>query len=183
MTPIRAGEEPALASHLRTLGAGDKSPLAALPYVHFGRWMIIDQLKADWSGAPSPPPRLKSQYLLFSASLTAPADGTYAAELPGSFFRELVARIPAEADAIWRHCVGYPGSSDSDAFVRYLDRSRLETSLFYVGYPDVTVGEVRAAVTARHSLIAFALNHQAEQDPVALQRAYIEESRTWFPST
>lgn len=189
VTPIRAGAEADLAAHIRGLGVGEKSPLAKLPYVHFARWVVIDQLKTDWAGAPDPPPRLKSQYLLFTASLTAPAEknvrpaaSRYANRLPESFLREVHSVIPADADAIWRHCLHYPGISDADAFVRYLACSELETSLFHVGYPDVTVDEVRQALAARDKLIAFAREHQGEQDAAQLQHAYLEEAPTWLPS-
>jgi hypothetical protein len=190
MTPVRAGAERELSAYLNALGVGDESPLAQLPYVHFGRWVLIDQLKTDWPGAPVPLPRLnKSQYLLFTASVTAPAEdhltpteGRYAERLPESFLYELCTRIPADAHAIWRHCLGYPGISDPDAFVRYLARSQLETSLFHVGYADVTVDEVRQALAARDALVAFARDHQNEQDAKKLQQAYLEESPTWFAS-
>jgi hypothetical protein len=182
MTPVRRGEEQALAAHLDGLGGPEQSPLAKLPHVHFGRWVLIDQLKLEWPGVPAPPPRLESQYLYFSASVTAP-DGGYAADLPESFFRDLAARIPKDADAIWRHCVAYPGISDVDAFVRYLAAGQIHTSLFYVGYADVTVDEVRRALAARKNLVTFVLDHQDEENPAALQRAYLEASRKWFRST
>lgn len=189
LTPVRAGAEGELSAQLKGLGVGDESPLAKLPYVHFARWVVIDQLKTDWPGAPVPPPRLESQYLLFTASVTAPAEdhvtpteGRYIQRLPESFLYELCTRIPIDADAIWRHCVGYPGIFDADAIVRYLARSQLETSLFHVGYADVTVDEVRQALAARDALVIFARDHQREPDAEKLQQAYLEESPTWFPS-
>jgi hypothetical protein len=189
LTPVLAGAEGELSAYLNALGVGDESPLAKLPYVHFARWVVIDQLKTAWPGAPIPPPRLKSQYLLFTASVTAPAEdhvtpaeGRYAERLPESFLYELCTRIPANAHSIWRHCVGYPGISEADAFVRYLARSQLETSLFHVGYADVTVDEARLALAARDALVTFARDHQHEQDSEKLQQAYLEESPTWFPS-
>lgn len=188
LTPIRPGAEADLAAHIRGLGVGEKSPLAKLPYVHFARWVVIDQLKTDWPGAPSPPPLLKSQYLLFTASVTAPTEENvkpsekrYSERLPESFLHELRARIPDEVDAIWGHCLGYPGISDAGAFVRYLARSQLETSRFYVGYPDVTVNEVRHALAARGKLVAFVRDHQGEHDAERLQQAYLQESPKWFP--
>ena len=180
LTPIRHGHEAALTKHLKGLQATG-SPLAQLPFVHFGRWMIIDQLKMSWPGAPRRPTRLRSQYLLFTASVTAPSDGTYGRDLPGSFLTELAARIPADADAIWRHCVGYPGVTPVAAFVRYLTKSQLDTLLFHVGYPDVTVEEVRQALAARDGLASFASNHQDEANPASLREAYLKESATWFP--
>jgi len=116
LTPIRSGRERALDTHLRGLPPGSRSPLARLDHVHLGRWLVIDQLRMGWTGAPAPPMRLRSAYLLFTASLTAPDDG-YAQGLPGKFLREMAVRIPADADAVWENCVGYPGAGRPDAFV------------------------------------------------------------------
>jgi hypothetical protein len=187
LTPIRAGAEADLAAHLRDLGQGDESPLAKLPHVHFARWVVIDQLRMDWPGAPRRRSRLKSQHLLFTASMTAPAQPhvtpgrkSYGEQLPESFLHELRARIPADADAVWGHCRGYPGASDPEGFVSYLARGQLDTSFLHVGYPDVTVKEVQQALATREKLVAFARDHQSEQDAAQLQQAYIEESSTWF---
>jgi hypothetical protein len=186
LMPITPGCEGALRAHLEGLDSDD-SPLAKLPYVHFGRWAVIDQLKLGWEGAPGRPSRLNSQYLLFTASMTVPAEEEatreerYLERLPESFLHELRVRIPDEVDAIWRHCHGYPGSSNPDEFVRYLANGRLESSLVYVGYPDVTVDEVRQALAARDSLVTFARDHQGQRDAAELQRAYLKESSTWSP--
>jgi hypothetical protein len=190
LAPIRPGAAQELQAHLHGLGQSEKSPLARLAHVHVGRWVVIDQLKMDWPGAPTPRPRLRSQYLLFTASMTAPAATAQAGRpgrsgdgLPQSFLRELWEHIPQEADAIWRHCLGFPGIEDPDAFVRYLAAGHIETSLFHVGYPDVTVDEVRQALAARDGLIAFARDHAGSSDPLSLQRAYLEESEKWRRST
>jgi hypothetical protein len=151
--------------------------------------VVIPQLRTSWTGAPYPPPRLKSQYLLFTASLTAPAEenvrprgNRYVERLPESFLHELHSRIPNDVDAIWAHCLNYPGIADTEAFVGYLARSQLKTSFFYAGYPDVTVDEVRQALAARDKLVAFARDRQSESDGARLQDAYLKESPTWFPS-
>lgn len=185
LTPITPGAETPLAVELNGLELREFSPLAKLPFVHFGRWVVIDQLRTDWAGAPVPPPRLKSMYLLFSACVTAPAEDAqpemagYAEQLPVSFFREIWSEIPGPAEAIWGHCMNFPGMADRDAFVDYLSRSQVSTSLFHVGAPDVTVPEVRRAIAKRERLVAFALEHQGETDAIALQQAYREESATW----
>jgi hypothetical protein len=148
--------------------------------VHFGRWLVIDRLKMSWPGAPRRPTELHSQYLLFTAALTAPSEGAYLRDLPGSFLAEVAARIPADADAIWGHCVGYPGVTPVGPFVDYLSNSQLDTLLFHVGYADVTVEEVRRALAARDGLAGFARDHQDEASPAVLQEAYLKESATWF---
>lgn len=178
LTPIRAGHGEGLTAHLSDLPMGRESPLARLPYVHFARWLVIDQLKTDWSGAPRDPTRLQSGYLLFTASITGPDSGRYAKELPGSFLREL-AQVPEAADAIWGNCVGYPGSASVDEFVAYFLKSQLDTLLFYLGYPNATVEQVNHALAARDGLMGFARRHQGDDDPARLQQAYVEESATW----
>ena len=189
LTPVHADAAERLRTCLGALGTDAASPLAQLPYVHFARWVVIDQLRSSWQGDPVPPPRLASPYLLFGASMTAPVEDhvtpvedRYVERLPASFLHELCARIPETADAVWGHCVDYPGTSDPRAFVRYLAASQLETVLFHVGCPDVTVDEIRQALAARNAFIGFARDHQGERDPAALQQAYLKESATWFPS-
>lgn len=180
LTPVRAGQESALRDDIAALGIGEDSPLSRLPSVHFARWLLIERLRTDWPGAPVPPPRLRSAYLLFTANVTAP-DDDWSARMPHSFLTELRTRIGPDADTLWGHCLGYPGRGDADAFGRYLAASQVETSLFHVGYPDVTVDQVRARLAARDSLIAFCLEHQDDPDDAAVHRAYLEESSTWFP--
>jgi len=181
LTPIREGCAGGLAAHLADLPMGSESPLAHMPYVHLARWLILDHLKTDWPGAPRRPTRLRSDYLLFTAMITGPATGRYAKDLPGSFLRELLEQIPEEVDAIWGNCVGYPGNGSADEFVAYLTKSQLDTVLFYVGYPDVTVEQVKRAIAARDGLVGFVRRHQDQMDPAQLQRAYHEESATWWP--
>jgi hypothetical protein len=175
LTPIRTGREAELKAHLAGLAV---SPFAELDSVHFARWLVIDQVKLAWPGAPRRRTQLRSQYLVFSASVTAP-DADSARTLPDSFLAEIAERIPVAADAVWGNCVGYPGASSVDAFVGYLRRSLLDTVLFHVGYPDVTVRQVRTALARRDSLVRFIRAHQDVKDPAQLQQLYVAESATW----
>jgi len=181
LTPIQRSLGPDLARHLKGLGIGPESPLARVPSVHFARWLVIDQLKTDWGGAPSPPPRLNSEYLLFTASVTVP-EGEVGRALAW-FLGDLHGRIGPEADRIWRHCVGYPGLEDRDAFVAYLAKSQIETALFHVGYPDVGVDEIRRALAVRDALVTFARDHQGDRDAGRIQDDYLRESEAWLRSS
>jgi len=180
LTPIRGGQEEGLVAQLGNLPMGRESPLARLQYVHLGRWLVIDHLKTEWTGAPRDPTRLRSKYLLFTANVTAPDKSKYGKNLPSSFLRELAGQIPDDADAIWGNCVGYPGSASVEKFVTYLMKSQLDTLLFYVGYPNKTVEEVKRALATQDRLLTFARRHQDENDPARLQEAYLEESATWL---
>lgn len=179
LTPICKGLADNLGAHLRSLPVAEASPLAKLAYVHLGRWLVIDGLKMSWAGSPRRPTRLRSDYLLFTASITGPEDTKYTDELPHSFLVEMAEQIPDAVDAIWGSCVGYPGSTSVVAFAEYLRRSQLDTELFYIGYPNTTVGQVDHALGARDHLVDFVRSHQAETDPALLQQAYLEESKTW----
>lgn len=181
LTPVRKGSEHGLAAHLRGLPTGSASPFSLLDDVHVGRWLVLDDLKKmNLPGEPAHPTHLRSAYLLFTAAVTAPDDHS-ADALPGSLIREIAAKIPDDADAVWGHCVGYPGISPVDPFVAYLAKSQLDTLLFHVGYPNATVEQVRTAIAARDGLVGFVRTHQDETDPATLQQAYLEESRTWLP--
>ena len=174
LTPIRSGREDALREHLRTLAV---SPFADLPDVHVARWLLIDQMKLQWPGAPKRKTRLRSQYLLFSASVTA-ADPQSAQQLPRSFLAAIATTIPRQADAVWGNCVNYPGAARVEEFVSYLERSLLDTLLFHAGYP-ATVTEVRRALALRDGFARFAMANQAVSDPAQLRENFITESAPW----
>ncbi len=181
LTPVRKGSELSLAAHLRALPTGSESPLSRLDEVHLGRWLVLDDLKKmNLPGEPAHPTHLQSAYLLFTATVTA-ADDHSADGLPVSLIREIAGKIPDDADAIWGHCVGYPGLTPVDPFVAYLAESQLDTLLFHVGNPDATVEQVREAIAARDGLVGFVRKYQDEKDPAKLQQAYLEESAAWLP--
>ena len=159
MTPIERDRVDDLRQVLAEFERGPNSPLARVPNVHFARWVVIDQLKTDWEGAPDPPPRLQSAYLLFTADVTAPAGA--AGELPRSFYRD-------------------PGRADDPAFVDYLASSQLGTSLYFAAFPDVTVDEIRHALTVHDGLVTFVQAYQGVRRPDVLQREYLRASNTWF---
>jgi hypothetical protein len=180
LTPIRPGEAAAVARELRRFDADE--PFRRVPEIHCARLLVVDQLKTDWEGVPRPVPRLKSEYLLFTADVTAPAYDGYV--MPGAFLAGMYVRMRSEIDAVWGRCLGFRPGGSPEAFSRYLQRSQLDTSLYYVGYPGVTPREVGDAVRVRRELIEFVRGVPA--DPVwshvrddYLQRA---ERRRWFPS-
>ena len=91
---------------------------------------------------------------------------------------ELCARLPDELDALYRHCVGYPGVRDRRAFAAWLRRGQVAPSFYFGAYADASLGQVLTALDLRERLRAFALATQG-LDAAALQAAY---RRTFGPA-
>ena len=177
ITPISPGRTGELRELVRSYGPGPASPLAKVPDVQFARWVIIDQLRTDWAGAPKPPPRLKSDYLLFSADVTAPA--YRAGSLPDSFFRDLATHTPADVDKVWGHCRRYPGSGDVERFAAYMKQSQITIGLYYAAFPDATVDDINHALHVRAQLGELALTNQHVKSARDLRRAYVKRAASW----
>ena len=175
LAPIREGARADLEALLQRLA--DASPFAAIPSVHLARWLIIDEFKYGWKGAPKNRTQLGSPYLLFTAVVTADDDAS-AELLPDTFLHALLEGSGGEATTVWSHCRGFPGEADVDASVDYLKRSQLDTVLFYVGYPDSTPDDVRHAATGRDLLSSFVRRNQGVE-PAQLKAAYLEEAPAW----
>lgn len=160
LTPILPGREAALRDALDRLPMGAASPLARTGKTHFARWVVIDRLL--YSGPPQRRDTLRSAYLLFSCH--------YDGELE-AYLDDLRALLPAEADAIWGHCVGYPGVAEPEAFKAWLRRDRLDATFYFAPYGEATLPRVLAALELKDKLLAFALAAQGLDAP-ALREAY-----------
>lgn len=119
--------------------------------------------RAGLPGAPPTPRPLRMQYLLFTS--------TFNGEL-GEHLEELRLRAGAETDAIWGHCIGYPGRRRRASFHRYFRHNRLPTTLSFAAYQS-TIVEVRTALEVRDAHIPFAVRAQSLRDE-DLQAAFIE---------
>ena len=162
LTAILPGRTDALREHLEALPPGPESPLAKLEQVHFGRWVIVSGLV--YFGPPQKQEDLKNDYLLFVANVDAPLE---------RFIDAMRERMAGETDAVWGHCVGYPGTGDREAFLRYMRHNQIDALLPFAQY-QATVPEVRDALALRDQLIEFAIRAQ-ELDGTDLQEAYRQE--------
>jgi hypothetical protein len=156
LTAVLPGHLDPLRMHLAGLGTGGSSPLAALRTVHFARWLVIEQ--PVYQGAPQKRDVLRSPYLLFESCFDGDRD---------QHLETMRTTIGAAADAVWSHCVAYPGSQDAAAFV--------DANFCLAAYPKATVQEVRDSLALRQRLIDFAVATQ-DLDAPALLAAYRELS-------
>jgi hypothetical protein len=160
LTAIRDGHEAPLARYLNALQSGDASPLADVARTHFARWVVLGDVVYEGKG---PRDHLKLGQLLFTSNF----DGK---DLD-SYLENLRTGLGPAADEIWGHCCGYPGRDDAAAFVAYMNKHHVESSLFFGAYGDRTVENVKSSLADRRRVIAFALNSQG-MAPAALQAAF-----------
>lgn len=164
LTPVLPGDEPALAADLAGLPRGRSSPFRRLPGTHFARWVVIDGVPSDFPGAPWPPAPLRMHYLLYTSTFNSPVE---------DHVEELRVHLGAEADRVWGHCVGYPGSAAREAFHRYLAHNALRVRQWFPAY-SATVAEVHRALDLRERHIALADRLQRVDDGKELLAGFTE---------
>lgn len=163
-TPIVPGQEEAVRDVLDALGQAEESPLEGVDGLHFSRLQVFSDL-VHQGPSQRHVPRLKSSYLVFTATLDGELD---------AFLDRVRERIPDAADSWWGHCVGYPGSADRDAFVRYLRHNQIKTAFVASPYPDASVDDVREGLALRERVVDFAAGAQG-LDAAELQRRFLGE--------
>ncbi len=160
-TPILAGHEAELRTHLEALAVGPESPLARLDALHLSRIQIIDALVDQ--GPPHRRETLKRSHLLFTSTVDGDLD---------PYLDAICARIGAEADGWWGHCEGYPGTGDRAAFRRWIRAHKVDTNLLAVANPGATVRDVRESLALRERVVDFAADTQG-LDPAALRERFL----------
>ncbi|MCU0428494.1 MAG: hypothetical protein MUF42_00855 [Cytophagaceae bacterium] len=115
-------------------------PFSKLDTIHYCRWFIIDQLRAE-SGAYEPP----------TLAFTSNYDG----EVNGHL-QDLMRLFEKGFDLIYQYCDGYPGASASTADkIKYLLSYQVENRLFWGAMRFYTVKELRMENQLRYALETF----------------------------
>jgi hypothetical protein len=163
LTPILDGHAQELTAHLDALPEGDDSPLARVGRTHLARWVVIDQVKYQGHGQRHRD-SLRNSRLLFTSNLDGDLD---------SYLEALRTGLGEDADAVWGHCVGYPGHRDAAGFARWLKAHEIEAALFFAAYGARTVEQVHDDLAKRARLIEFALGAQG-LEPADLKARFLE---------
>jgi hypothetical protein len=129
--------------------------------LHFLRLHIVRQFVHQGPSQRLDP--LNNSYLVTDASF----DGSFP-----EFVRDICRNAPREADTVYGHCVGYPGTKDADALQRWFQRNRIENGTVLVAYPNSSVADVRAGLEARDRLSEFVADSYS-LDAEALQRKFL----------
>jgi len=163
MTPIEPGEEGQLRAYLEGLDPND-SPLGKLPATHMGRFVIVKDFHNDPSWGQKEE-HLDLQYLIFTSNLDGYID---------RYLDELCEVMAPEAREIWGRCVGCPESAKGAELKAYLKHNQIDCGFFYAAYGTATVPEVKAALTQRDQMIAFATSSQGLR-PEELRQAFVAQ--------
>jgi hypothetical protein len=157
---VVSGREAEAREALAALPVGASSPLAAFPGLHFSRIHVVGDLVFQ---GPQQRHRehLRSPQLVFTSTVD------------GALEPYLDALRPV-ADTWWRFCVGYPGSEDADAFVRWVRGHQIDSSLFASAHPEATVPAVRESLALRERIVDFAIAARG-LGPAELQRRFRDE--------
>ena len=162
VAPIVAGREEDARAAIEALPLGAASPLARLSDLHFSRIHVVSDLVH-----PGPRQRhrdtLRAGQLIFTSTFDGRTLDPYLEEL----------RLQAEPDTWWRHCVGYPGSTDRAAFARFVRDHQVDSSLFASAHPRARVPQVLESLALRERIIDFAVEAHG-LDPNELQRRFRE---------
>jgi hypothetical protein len=148
--------------YLAKLSTREKSPFALAPGTHLARLVVMDDV--IYVGMPSCEEHLKSKYLVFESNCDGDLDG---------YLTGLATAIPDHLDAIWKHCVGYPGAANSQAFIHYMKSCQLETTFYFAAVNDKSVPATLRALQTQTAVADFIADHQGS-DPATLRRAFLQ---------
>jgi hypothetical protein len=162
-TPIVPGHEDELRAYIEGLPVGADSPLARLHGLHLSRIQIFDELVDQGHGHRVD--TLRFRQLLFTSTFDGELD---------AYLDDICALLGPEADGWWRHCVGYPGTADRDAFKAYIRAHQVDTNLFSSAFPPATVAEMLEGLALRDQLAAFAAEAQG-LDAATLQSRFLTQ--------
>jgi len=137
-----------------------ESPFAKVSSTHMARLVVMDDVV--FFGAPSHEEHLRSKYLIFESNFDGDLD---------EYLKRLANEARQEVHEVWRHCEGYPGLDDKEAFVRYMKKCQVETTFFFADVNDKTVEQTLQALQAQSAVAAFIEKNQGKP-PEELQKAF-----------
>ena len=129
--------------------ADERSPFATVSSTHMARLVVMDDVV--FVGHPAKEEHLKSQYLVFETNFDGDLD---------TYLRRLATEIPGPVDEVWKHCWGYPGVANPDAFIAYMKKCQLFTTFYFADVNNFTVQQTLRALQAQAAVAQFIEDNQ-----------------------
>jgi hypothetical protein len=139
----------ALRWYLAGLPRDSRSPFAQLSSTHLARLVVMDDVV--YVGAPACEEHLKSRYLVFETNFDGDLD---------TYLTRMARELPDFVDAVWTHCVGYPGVADTSRWIEYMKKCQIETTFFFADVNNKTVQQNLRALESQSALAEFIEKNQ-----------------------
>jgi hypothetical protein len=152
--------------YLANLPTDCKGPFAIAPYTHLTRLVVMDDV--IYVGMPSCEEHLKFKYLVWEANFDGDLD---------RYLVALAQTVPDQINAIWSHCVGYPGTANLDKFLTYMKSCQLETTFYFAAVNDKSLTQTLTALQTQRAVADFIARHRGIPAP-ELQREFLKFSAT-----
>ena len=162
---------------LASLPTDCSSPFARAPYTHLCRLAVMDDV--IYVGRPSCEEHLKFKYLVWEANFDCAAPGDADVGPTGGidrYLRALLHTVPNEIEAIWRHCVGFPGVRDVGRFIDYMKSCQIETTFYFAAVNDRSLTQTLTALQTQRAVADFVATHRG-LPAAALQQRFMDFAR------
>ena len=148
--------------YLSQLPRDCRSPFAQLSSTYLARLVVLDDVV--FVGHPAHEDHLKSRYLVFETNFDGDLE---------TYLRRMAVETREFVEAVWQHCVGFPGAGDVNVFIAYMKRCQVQTTFFFADVNNQTVESTLQALKTQAALAQFMEEHQGMPAP-DLQRAFEE---------
>lgn len=146
--------------YLGHLPRDHKSPFAQISSTYLARLVVLDDVV--YVGTPACEEHLSSRYLIFETNFDGDLE---------TYLTRLAQETPEFVDSVWKHCVGYPGLTDIDAFIAYMKKCQVNTTFFFADVNNSTVQQTLKALQTQAALARFIERHQG-RSAAELQHAF-----------
>jgi hypothetical protein len=166
LSPIKSGSKAevsynlALRMYLAKLPRHDGSPFAKVSSTHLARLVVMDDV--IYVGMPTCEEHLRSHYLIFESNFDGDLD---------PYLEQMWREIPDTVNAVWEHCVGFPGTKSLEDFKAYMKKCQIETTFYFADVNDKTVQQTLLALQTQSAVAAFVEKNQGKPANV-LQAAF-----------
>lgn len=130
ISKIKDGHADQLRTTLERFSDAGGGKISELGTIHMVRWVIFDN----------------DTRLMFATNFDGDVE---------DYMRDFALKAPQGIDAIWGHCEGYPGAENYERLRDYILGCAIDTTGYYVGYPDATVQDILKALTVKKKVEAF----------------------------
>ncbi|MCW2240557.1 hypothetical protein [Azospirillum canadense] len=130
ISKIKEGQAPQLRATLEKLTSAHGGKISELGTIHMVRWVIFDN----------------DTRLLFATNFDGDVE---------DYMRDFALKAPEGIDAIWGNCEGYPGAKNYEKLRDYILGCAIDTTGYFVAYPDATVQEILKALNLQRKFEEF----------------------------